>query len=72
MTSCVLADTSGKIKLTAWNDDADKLVAAVENNKTYYVSGCRVQPVRERRYNNTDHQYELVWCQNTVIQVWHC
>ena len=44
----------------------------MENNKTYYVLGCRVQPIREKRYNNTGHEYELVWCHNTVVQVRHC
>jgi len=67
VSDCILTDSSGQIKLTAWNDDVQKMEAGLAQGNTYYLTGPRVMAVRNQKYNNTNHNYELVWSQFTTV-----
>ena len=64
---CILTDSSGQIKLTAWNDEVQKMEASLAQGNTYCVTGPRVQAVRNQQFNNTNHNYELVWSNFTTV-----
>ena len=47
-----LKDASGDIKITAFNDEVDKIFDLVQEGKVYYLSNAKIQPVRKPEYNN--------------------
>ena len=64
---CILTDESGSIKLTAWgHDDTAKLDKLIVG-KTYLMENMKIQPVRERRFNVTKHDFELIWLPSTAV-----
>jgi len=64
---CILTDSSGQIKMTAWNDEVPKLEGSLAQGSTYCITGAKVQAVRNQRYNSTNHNYELTWTQLTSV-----
>jgi replication factor A1 len=71
---CVLTDSSGQIKLTAWGragqpeSDTAKMESALRQGATYLVTGAKVGPVKETIYNTTGHHYELTWSNFTRVE----
>ena len=59
---CVLTDTSGSIKMTAWNTDVAQL-DSLQEGKTYLIqtSSNKIAPVRDSRFNSTNHMFEMTW-----------
>ena len=70
---CVLSDSSGQVKLTAWSREGDKqddvaeMKDQLKKGVTYLVSGAVVKPVETILYNNTGHHYELTWASRTKV-----
>ena len=70
---CVLSDSSGQVKLTAWSrntdeqDDVAKMKDQLQKGGTYLVSGALVKPVETTVYNETGHHYELTWASRTKV-----
>ena len=66
---CVLTDSSGSIKMTAWNEVVPELDKLLEG-KTYMIesSGNKISPVRDPRFNSTNHQYEITWDKYTKVE----
>ena len=66
---CVLTDSSGSIKMTAWNTEVPELDKLLEG-KTYLIqsSGNKISPVRDQRFNSTNHQYEITWDKYTQVE----
>eukprot|EP00835_Amoeboradix_gromovi_P005606 NODE_543_length_6878_cov_0.317008.p3 type:complete len:322 gc:universal NODE_543_length_6878_cov_0.317008:5298-6263(+) len=62
--SCVLVDSDGDIKATAFNEDADRLYPVLEDGKIYQVSRFRVKAA-DQRYNKTSHAYEIAFTKDT-------
>ena len=69
---CILSDSSGSIKLTAWSKEGQEDVARMEEQlkegQVYLVTGAQVKPVQNTRYNSTGHHYELTWSRLTKVQ----
>uniref|UniRef100_A0A914Y4V5 Replication protein A subunit n=1 Tax=Panagrolaimus superbus TaxID=310955 RepID=A0A914Y4V5_9BILA len=64
-----LSDEAGKtIKITAWNEQADEVDAAVIDGQMYYVSGDQ-GCIRKKnvRYNYTDSDYEITLNRNCHV-----
>ena len=47
-----LKDASGEIKVTAFNDEANKYFDMIQEGKVYYLSNGKIAPVRKPEYNN--------------------
>ena len=47
-----LKDASGEIKVTAFNDEANKYFDTIQEGKVYYLSNGKIAPVRKPEYNN--------------------
>ena len=65
--SCVLVDSTGDVKATAFNEDADRLYPLLEDNKIYQLSKFRAKPA-DQRYNKTSHSYEITFSRDTEIK----
>jgi len=68
--NCIMSDESGSIKVNAWDSNGredTKQLDKLEVGKTYMLEGLQVKPVHNTAYNTTGHNYELTWCQNTVV-----
>jgi len=65
----VLKDASGEIKVTGFNEDANKYFDTIQEGKVYYLSNGKIQPVRKPEYNTTGHNYELTLQQHTQIEL---
>jgi hypothetical protein len=46
VSDCILSDSSGDIKLTAFESQASSMDSLLETDSTYTISGAKVQPVR--------------------------
>jgi len=64
-----LKDASGEIKVTAFNDEANKYFDTIQEGKVYYLSNGKIAPVRKPEYNNTGHNYELSLQQHSQIEL---
>jgi len=64
----ILKDASGEIKVTGFNDEANKYFDTIQEGKIYYLSNGKIQNVRKPEYNNTGHNYELTLMQHTQIE----
>jgi len=62
-----LHDETGDIKATAFGDPAERFERLLKDGVTYFVSNAQVRAIREQRYNNTSHSYELCLNQNTTV-----
>ena len=60
-------DESGDIRATAFEEHAQKFHPMLEEGKFYYVSHAKVNPIKNKQYNTTSHEYELSLNQNTEI-----
>jgi len=65
--NCVLGDSSGEIMITAFEEYAETLFKELENGKTYLLTGAKIQPIRDPRFNSTGHSFELNWTPNTRV-----
>ena len=63
-----LEDESGDIRAAAFGERAEKFHPMLEEGKSYYVSHAKVGVIKNKKYNNTSHEYELTFDQNTVIK----
>ena len=59
---CVLTDSSGSIKMTAWSENVPQL-DSLQEGKTYVIesSSNKITPVRDSRFNSTNHMFEMTW-----------
>lgn len=62
-----LQDATGDIRVTGFNEQADKFHAVFEENKVYYLSHASIKPIHNRNYNTTCHNYELMLNTNSVV-----
>jgi len=62
-----LSDKSGDIIIKGFNADAEALHKELNDGSTYIITGALVKPVRDSRYNNTGHNYELTWSKLTKV-----
>lgn len=60
-------DQTGEIKATGFNEQLDKFYPMLELNKTYYLSGFKINTANER-FSTTKHQFELMFTQNSMIE----
>ncbi|CCD27078.1 replication factor A subunit protein RFA1 NDAI_0J01860 [Naumovozyma dairenensis CBS 421] len=60
-------DTSGEIRATAFNENAEKFSEILQEGKVYYVSKARLQPAKPQ-FTNLTHPYELNLDRDTVIE----
>jgi len=68
--NCIVSDASGSIKVNAWDGNGredTKHLDKLEAGKTYVLEGLQVKPVHNPKFNNTGHNYELTWCQNSAV-----
>ena len=63
---CVLKDDTGNIKLTAWGRDHTAKLDQLILGKTYLLENMRVR-WSNRRFNSTNHDFELVWLPATAV-----
>ena len=55
----VLKDASGEIKVTGFNEDANKYFDMLQEGKIYYLSNGKIQSVRKPEYNNVSDIFEF-------------
>ncbi|CCC72091.1 hypothetical protein NCAS_0J01120 [Naumovozyma castellii] len=63
-------DTSGEIRATAFNENAEKFYEILQEGKVYYVSKARLQPAKPQ-FTNLTHPYELSMDRETVVEECH-
>jgi len=64
----VLKDSSGEIKINAFNEEIDKFQDLIQEGKVIFLSNARCQNVRNPQYNKTNHTYELTLQNQSVIE----
>ncbi|XP_063719153.1 replication protein A 70 kDa DNA-binding subunit-like [Symsagittifera roscoffensis] len=62
-----VADSSGEIRITGFNDQVDKFYDMIEPEKVYLITGCSVKAAN-KQYNKTGHDYELTLTNGTLIE----
>lgn len=62
-----VADSSGTIRITGFNDHVDKFFENIEVEKVYLITGCSVKSAN-KQYNHTGHEYELTMTNGTMIE----
>ncbi|VDM30217.1 unnamed protein product [Hydatigera taeniaeformis] len=67
--SFTLLDSTGEIRVTAFNSEVDKFYDSVEVNKVYYVSKASLKPAN-KQFNTTNNDYEMTL--NTDSQIVAC
>jgi len=63
---CILSDSSGNVKLTAWGHDDTTCLDRLIPGKTYFLENLVIRMIRDRRWNNTSSEHELTWTSKTV------
>ena len=63
-----LEDASGDIRATAFEEHATKFHPMLDEGKFYFVSHAKVNPIRNKQFNTTSHEFELGLDRNTVIK----
>eukprot|EP00835_Amoeboradix_gromovi_P005643 NODE_552_length_6806_cov_0.530938.p1 type:complete len:611 gc:universal NODE_552_length_6806_cov_0.530938:2639-4471(+) len=66
--SLVLVDSTGDIKATAFNEDADRLFTQLEQFKIYIFNKFRAKPA-DQRYNKTSHSYEITFNKESTVEL---
>lgn len=54
----VLIDESGEIRVTAYNEDCERIFNTIEAGKVYQVSQCQIKPAN-RQYSSVNNDYEM-------------
>ncbi|KHJ88565.1 replication factor-a protein 1, partial [Oesophagostomum dentatum] len=66
-----LTDKDGvSIRITGFNDAAERAYSIIQTDCSYYISGCTVKQAN-KRFNTTGHDYELTINANTEIAPCH-
>ena len=65
-----LQDSSGEIKVSGFNDQARKFHQVFEEGKVYWLETATIKAA-DRRFNTTDHNYELSLHQGSNVQLCH-
>ena len=55
----VLKDSSGEIKITAFNEEIDKFQDLIQEGKVIFLSNARCQNVRNPQYNKVSYISKL-------------
>ncbi|OAG31864.1 replication factor A1 [Nematocida displodere] len=66
-----LADGTGEILMTFFNESADAFYTRLELNKAYEVSGGQIK-MANKQFNKTEHSYELSADKTTTIHPIEC
>ena len=61
-------DESGDIRAAAFGERAQKFHPLLEEGKFYFLSHAKVNPIKNKKYNTTSHEFELTFDQNTMIK----
>ncbi|GAA99937.1 uncharacterized protein L969DRAFT_86148 [Mixia osmundae IAM 14324] len=64
-----LLDESGEIRATGFNDAVDNLFNVFEEGKVYYVSKARVNISKNKQYNPTNNEYEIMFERDTQVEL---
>ena len=62
-----LADESGEIRVTAFNQQAEDLFERVQEKKVYYVRGGKVT-LAKKKFSNVQNEYELTLDRNYEVE----
>ncbi|KAF9261402.1 replication factor-A protein 1 [Marasmius fiardii PR-910] len=62
-----LADESGEIRATAFNQVADDLYERIKEQKVYYVSKAKVT-LAKKKFNNVQNEYEMTLERNSEVE----
>jgi len=62
-----VADASGEIRVTGFNDQVDQIYEVVEVGRCYRISGGQLKPVN-KQYSTNNHQYEITLNRNCVVE----
>ena len=69
---CTVADSSGQVKVSAFNQDGGNFVQQMseklKEGSVYYLSGAALKPVIDIRFNKTGHNYEMFWGKFTEVE----
>jgi len=63
---CLLSDSSGNIKLTAWGHDDTTSLDRLIPGKTYFLENLTIRMIRDRKWNNSTSDHELTWNPRTI------
>ena len=55
----VLKDSSGEIKITAFNEEIDKFQDLIQEGKVIFLSNARCAPIRKPEYNKVSYISKL-------------
>lgn len=62
-----MADETGEIRATAFNQQAEKFFETIEVDKVYFISKCSVKAAN-KKYSTIQNDYEMTLGSDTVIQ----
>ncbi|CAI6376562.1 unnamed protein product [Macrosiphum euphorbiae] len=65
--STILIDKTTDIRATAFGDDVDRLFSQLQVNHVYNIKNGEIKRA-EKAYNNTKHDYEIIFNSSTIIE----
>ncbi|WAQ91494.1 hypothetical protein PtA15_14A378 [Puccinia triticina] len=65
--SVTFLDESGQVRATGFNDAVDNLYDSLQEGKVYLVSRGKIN-IAKKQYNNTGHDYEIVFENATEVE----